>query len=113
MNGQSNGFSQEDAVKMTMRGMRRVFRALGSPPKPLTPTSEAQEAEAALGPVQQLLRSCQDSFTALVEFFGEHPASMNELEFWGTVRSFLRAFADTQRRLQRDSQVGARPPNGG
>lgn len=55
--------------------------------------------------MQQLLRRCQDSFTALVEFFGEHPASMSEPEFWGYVRSFLRSFAETQRRLQRDSQV--------
>ena len=45
-----------------------------------------------------------------MEFFGEHPASMSEPEFWGYVRSFLSTFAEAQRRLQRDFQAGTLPP---
>jgi len=56
-----------------------------------------QEVESALAPVQELLRSCQASFAALVLFFGEQPLSANETEFWSGIRTFLRACGDSQR----------------
>lgn len=64
-----------------------------------------QEVESALTPVQELLRSCQASFAALVGFYGEQPISANEAEFWSGIRTFLRACGDSQRKLLRESQV--------
>ena len=59
----------------------------------------------ALAPVQEQLRRCQSSFSALVGFFGEHPAAASETEFWSCVQGFVHAYAEVQRRSQQQAQV--------
>ena len=66
-----------------------------------------QEVQAELGATQQLLARCQSSFETLVQHYGEHPASMHDLEFWRDVQTFVAALSAAQQRHETQTQVWA------
>ena len=62
----------------------------------VTTSSGLQEVEVELDATRSLVARCRGSFDALMEHYGEHPASANEVEFWREVQTFMHVLSAAQ-----------------
>ena len=64
-----------------------------------------QEVGPELDAADQQLARCRSSFDTLLQHYGEHPASANDLEFWRDVQTFVAAISSAQQRHVAETQV--------
>ena len=72
---------------------------------PQTWSQILQELQAEVDATNQLLGRCRSSFETLVQHYGEHPASMHDLEFWHDIQAFVAALSAAQQRQEALAQV--------